>query len=150
MCVIRWWKICAHFHIAHQEHFSARWKIWILCHMCAYQNNNMIFQIFEVMQISQTHNCTPCKPHVGIKLQSSLSPFQPHAKLWGKLQHDEFFVFFIFHVNLGINKKCCNFENSTINLKSPWIHYKFMVAFLNGVWHICIASKIWIILKSLS
>ena len=54
---------------------------------------------------------------------------------------------FNFHVDLGIIQISCNFEKWSINLRSPGIHRKFMVPFLHELWHICIASKVWNIMK---
>ena len=55
---------------------------------------------------------------------------------------------FNFHVDLGIIQTSCNFEKWNINLRSPGIHRKFMVPFLHELWHICIASNVWNIMKN--
>ena len=54
LCIVRWWKICAHFDIAHQARFSAGWKIWISCHMCANQNYISIFSFFKAIKSCHT------------------------------------------------------------------------------------------------
>ena len=50
-------------------------------------------------------------------------------------------------MDLGMFQTSFNFEKWKINLRSPGIHHKFMVPFLNELWHICIASKVWNIKK---
>ena len=37
--------------ITHQAQIRSPWKIWILCHMSAYQNNFIIFWFLEIMCI---------------------------------------------------------------------------------------------------
>ena len=43
--------IWADLDITHQAQIRTPWKIWILCHMSAYQNNFIIFWILEIMSI---------------------------------------------------------------------------------------------------
>ena len=43
--------IMADLDITHQAQTRTPWKIWILCHMSAYQNNFIIFWILEIMCI---------------------------------------------------------------------------------------------------
>ena len=54
MCTMPPWKICNSFDITHQAHIRGGWKIWILCHMCSYQKNNMIFGFLKTMKLCHT------------------------------------------------------------------------------------------------
>ena len=54
MCIVSWRIIYAHFDITHQAHFTTNSLIWISCHMCAYQEYNMIFGFFEAEKLCHT------------------------------------------------------------------------------------------------
>ena len=54
MCAMLSWKICNSFDITHQAHIRGGWKIWISCHMCAYQENIMIFGFLKSMKLCRT------------------------------------------------------------------------------------------------
>ena len=54
MCAMLPWKICKQFDITHQAHIKGSWKIWISCHMCAYQKNIMIFGFLKSMKSCHT------------------------------------------------------------------------------------------------
>ena len=47
-------QICNSFDITHQAHIRGGWKIWILCHMCSYQKNIMIFAFLKTIKLCHT------------------------------------------------------------------------------------------------
>ena len=46
--------IMADFDITHQAQIRTPWKIWILCHMSAYQNNIMMDPFFASIEMRPT------------------------------------------------------------------------------------------------
>ena len=83
MYIIRLRKIYAHLDITHQAHFTVSWKIWILCHMSAYQENIMKFWFFEGMQF-----CHTLIPVAAIYLEGDINSSSFAFKFWN-FQHSE-------------------------------------------------------------
>ena len=84
------WKICNSFDINHQAHIRGGWKIWILCHMCSYQKNNMIFGFLKTMWIWQDLPKSS-KRQSWLRNRTILCKFViSQIKIWVKTQHNFF------------------------------------------------------------
>ena len=83
MYIIRLRKIYAHLDITHQAHFTVSWKIWILCHMSAYQENIMKFWFFEGIQF-----CYTLISVAAIYLEGDINSSSFAFKFWN-FQHSE-------------------------------------------------------------
>ena len=134
--------ICARLDITHQAHFITKSKLWIWCHMCANQQNNIIFEIFEGLDVHQTR---------AISVLKHIRKISEHLKY--------FFSPCILHIlNLCVNslaklkllwirKWCsfwCNWKFGNINFhsKSITVRQQKPWSAKHEVWRLHIDSKI--------
>ena len=106
MCIILWRIIYAHFDITHQAHFTVSWKIWNSCHMCAYQENIMIFGFFEA--ISFCHTLISVAPiHLDGEINSSSFAF-----IFWNFQHSELCCKSRVIFKIAEKRLCCDFRHN--------------------------------------
>ena len=133
--------IWADLDITHQAQIRTPWKIWILCHMSAYQNNFIIFWILEIM----------CIRHNSFFVTQSIC-WKPMATcLWDlhfrmlqlcvKLQHIEFWDKKHFARDLWHNLKMLEFPENEKYLHGSQRSPDVIWTFYNGVGRVSIASK---------
>ena len=123
MCTVVPRKICNTLDITHQAHFTGNLKIWILCHMCAYQHYIIIFGFSHAMKLCHTIILSILVCFEGsIKARIFLFDFSEFQRFQNMLD-------FTYKFSNLDKTLCCDFTN---NLTSGNTNSYTIVLFLNA------------------